>query len=452
MRTGHRRWRALGAALSLVVLLAACAPSGTSAQPDATSTDKVSTDVAAMGDVTLKMLDWWQGDTNAWVDVAVTAFEKKYPNITIKRTVQDWGQLTSTLNLRLAEADGPDVATVNNGWQSLGTLAKGGLVVNLDRYADAYGWLDTVPSTILRQTQFSTDGKTMGSGSLFATPVSTSSLIGLYYNKTVLDAAGVAPPTTFQEFQDACAAVKAAGQVPIVYGSQEAGAATAILFAVQDLDGDKQKLNDFIYSDGTVAIADTGITQAAETVKKWADDGWLTPNYEGIQYADAVDAFMTGQGAFRFEYTGSLPFTEAQRAEYGYVQLPQTSTGEVVGTGASTAMAISAKSKHPDAAAAFLDFLAGPEVAQIVADHGLIPLLHKVTVPTGNPVFASEVAGQQALDAADGYVPYFDWSTPSMLDTMGTQVQLLLAGKATPEQLTTAGQKDYDAFQADRTS
>jgi raffinose/stachyose/melibiose transport system substrate-binding protein len=449
MPTGHR-WRVLGAALPFVVLLAACAPGGTSSQPKAPTGGKVSTDVASMGQVNLKMLDWWQGDTNAWVGVAVKAFEKKYPNITIKRTIQDWSQLTDTLHLRLAEDNGPDIATVNNGWQSLGTLAKGGLVLNLDNYARAYKWQGEIPSTIMRQTQFTTDGKGMGSGSLYASPVSTSSLIGLYYNKTILKKAGVAPPTTLAEFEAACAAVKKSGQIPIAYGSQEKASATAILFAIQDLFGDKQKLNDFIYSDGHVAIADTGMTQAAELVKKWANAGWLTKNYQGIQYADAVDAFMRGRGAFRFDYTGSLPFKGAQKSEYGYVQLPQPSTGHVVGTGASTAMAISAKSKHPAAAAAFLDYLAGPEVAQIVVDHGLLPLLHKVKVPSDNPVFATEIAGQQALDRDNGYVPYFDWSTPPMLDTIGTQVQLLLAGKVTPQQLTAAGQKDYDAFQKQR--
>ena len=82
----------------------------------------------------------------------------------------------------------PDIITVNNGWQSLGTLAKAGLVLNLDPYTKLFQW-DRFPSTILRQTQFSPDGKTMGAGSLFAAPVSSSSLIGLYYNKSVLDKA-----------------------------------------------------------------------------------------------------------------------------------------------------------------------------------------------------------------------------------------------------------------------
>ena len=43
-------------------------------------------------------------------------------------------------------------------------------------------------------------------------------------------------------------------------------------------------------------------------------------------------------------------------------------------------------------------------------------------------------------------MPYFDWASPTMLDTMGAQTQLLLAGQITPDQLVEACQKDYDAF------
>ena len=98
-----------------------------------------------------------------------------------------------------------------------------------------------------------------------------------------------------------------------------------------------------------------------------------------------------------------------------------------------------------------LDYLTNKQTAQLAVDRGYLPLLHSgLKTPSDNPEFASEVKGQQSLDANNGYVPYFDWSTPTMLDTLGGQLQLLLAGRATPQQLTDAGQKDYEAFQASR--
>jgi raffinose/stachyose/melibiose transport system substrate-binding protein len=121
-----------------------------------------------------------------------------------------------------------------------------------------------------------------------------------------------------------------------------------------------------------------------------------------------------------------------------------------VGTGASTAVALGSKCAHPDVAASFLDFLAGPQTAQYVVENGLLPLLHDVKAPADNPEFGTEITGQRSLDKDNGYVPYFDWSTPSMLDTLGGQVQLLLAGRSAPDGLVKAVQADYDKFQAGR--
>lgn len=439
---------AIALATGMALGLAACAPGGSTA---VSSSGPVSKDVSGK-DVTLKILDFWQGDEGKWMDSVVADFQKQHPNITIKRTTQDWGQVMNTLNLRLADPNGPDIALVNNGWQSMGTLAKGGRILNLDAYSTLYGWDKAFPDTIASQLKFTPDGTQMGTGSLYATPAARSSLIGLYYNKSILDGLGLKVPTTLDEFEKDAAAIKAAGQVPISYGSLDKGSSTGILFATQDLFGASDKIGDFVYSQGKVSIADTGMTDAATTVKKWADDGWFTPNYAGIQYADAQNEFITGKAAFRFEYTGSFPFTDEQKQTFGYVQLPQVSGGKVVGTGASAAnLAISSKSKNPDAAAAFLDFMASKTAAQLAVDHGYLPLLHSdLKLPAGNPELATEVAAQQALDKGNGYVPYFDWSTPSMLDTLGGKLQQLYAGQVTPKELTEAGQKDYDAFQAQR--
>jgi raffinose/stachyose/melibiose transport system substrate-binding protein len=440
---------AIAVTLPILLALSACAPGGSTAGTTTHST--VSKDITSKP-VTLNMLDFWQGGESKWVDEAIAGFRKQHPNVTIKRTVQDWGQVMNTLNLRLADANGPDIATVNNGWQSMGTLAQGGRILNLDAYSDLYGWKKSIPATMLRQLEFTSNGKEMGTGSLYATPTARSSLIGLYYNTTVLQSLHIAVPKTLGDLEKACEKIKAAGKVPFAFGSVEKDSATAMLFSVQDLYGSAKNIGDFVYSAGHIPMTKTGITQAATTIKKWADNGWFTPNYQGVAYADALDKFMHGDGAFRFEYTGAIPFTDAQKQTYGYLQLPQVDGSGVVGTGsASGVMSISSKSKNPDVAAAFLNYLTNKQTAQLAVDHGYLPLLHSdLKKPAGNAELATEITGQQSLDANNGYVPYFDWSTPTMLDTMGTQMQLLLAGRATPQQLTEAGQKDYDAFQATR--
>lgn len=444
---------AAAVALPLLLMLGGCAP-GSAGGSHAANTATASKDVAKEGKVTLKLLDYFQGDESKWMNQVIAGFEKKYPTVKVKRTVQDWGQVMSTLNLRMANANGPDIATVNNGWQSMGTLAKGGLILNLDAYSKLYGWNKEIPATMLRQLEFTPDGKTMGSGSLYAAPTARSSLIGLYYNKKVLESAGLSVPKTFADFESDAKALKAAGKTPIAYGSLDKDSSTALLFAVQDVYGTANNIGDFVYDSKKLPIGDTGLTQAATTVKQWADDGWFSKNYAGLQVTDAQQQFLDGKAAFRFDYTGSYAFTTAQKADYGYLQLPQADGSGVVGTGSPSGnFSISSKTKYPNAAAAFLNYMTSKTAAQLAVDHGFLPLLHSgLNVPSDNAEFATEVAGQQSLDSGNGYVPYFDWSTPTMLDTLGGQLQSLLAGRVTPAQLAAAGQADYDKFQQSRTN
>ena len=431
------------------LLVVGCAP-GPSAGPTPTqgSTSGVATDVAAAGDVTLKLTDFWGGAEGEWIDDLIKQFETTYPNVTIDRTQQDWGQLTSTLNLQMSGNDGPDIATANNGWQSLGTLAKGHLVLNLDPYAQAYGWGDIIPDTIARQNEFTTDFSQIGTGSLFSTPVARVSMIGIYYNTAKLQQLGIQPPTTLDEFEAAAAKAKDAGEIPIAYGSQDSP--TAVLLAVQALYASAQKINDFTFDESSVTADQVGLKEAAQTVKKWNDAGWFTPSHEGIDYQTAVANFVGGQGVFRFEYTGSLGLTADQQGQFGYIQLPQASGDGTVGVGAApAAMVISSKCAHPDVAAAFLDFLMSKDAAQASVDHQMIPLLSDdVTVPDTMATLKTEAAGAAAIGKSDGFVPYFDWTSPTMLDTLVQQMQLLYAGKATPDDLVKAVDADRNAFLA----
>jgi len=435
---------AVAAGALAALAITGCAPGGTTAAP--TGPAEVSKDVAGAGDVTLKLSDFWGSAEQDWIVSVIDQFQKKYPNVTIDRTQEDWGQLTSTLNLQMQDDGGPDIATANNGWSSLGTLAKGNLVLNLDAYADLYDWNDSVPTTIARQNKFTTDFTTIGEGSWFSTPQARASLIGVYYNADLLKQLGIDVPTSLDELETAAAEVKDAGQVPFSYSGLDGN--TAALLGLQAVYGSEGDINDFVYGAADVTAEQTGLTKAAAKLQEWNANGWLTPNFEGIDYQTSLADYLDGKGVFRFDYTGSLGLTGDQLNQFGYIQLPQASGGSTVGVGAAPgAMVISAKCEHPDVAAAFLDFLMSEESAQTAADLGLVPALHEVKTPD---VLSQqgEAAATATLDSDDGYVPYFDWSSPTMLDVLSQNTQLLLAGKTTPEDISAAVDADRDTFLA----
>ncbi|MYU10090.1 extracellular solute-binding protein [Streptomyces sp. SID8361] len=449
----HRRTRRIAGALTplaAVGLVAGCMPgtNGNSADNSARP-GAVATDPAAMGEVTLHILDYFTGDPdNAWMKDVVKAFEKKYPNITIERNSLPWDQVMAALPLKLKSTNPPDIAPANNGWQSLGTLVRGGLVLNLDNYAKAYGWKRSFPRSILEEHEFSPDGKQMGTGSLFGTPVARASLIEVYYNRALLKKIGAKVPHSYAEFQAALAEAKADGITPITVGTSDQVKITVPLFSLMNAFGAQSKISDFIYSHGKVKITQTGFPQAVSTFKQWADKGYLVKDYAGTDSDDAAQSFVNGKGLFHFNYSGSLPFKPGQSKGFGSFVLPRADGGKPVATASSaTNFSIASKSKHADAAAAFLDFAASEQAAKLAVRHETMPLLHPdVTAPAGNPLFSDDVTIAGQISAEGTSVPYLDWTTPTMLDTINRAMQKTLAGKSTPKAVVDAADKDATAF------
>jgi raffinose/stachyose/melibiose transport system substrate-binding protein len=445
------RISALAVPLAAVTLLTACVPgtsSGKAAGP--ASAGPVVTDPAKMGKVQVRVLDYFSGGVDvAWMKGVVAAFEQKYPNITIERTSLPWDDVMKALPLKLKAADPPDIVPANNGWQSLGTLVQGGLVLNLDNYGNAYGWQKTFPDSILREHEFSADGKQMGTGSLFGTPVARASLIEVYYDRALLNKIGAAVPTTFADFEADLAKAKAAGVTPISMGNLEQVGVTGPLFSAMNALGPQEKISDFIYSHGDVRVSETGFPEAAAKVKDWADKGYFSKDFAGVAGQDAAQAFVDGKALFRFDYSGSLPLKKGQSKNFGSFLLPRADGGHPVATASSaTNFSISAKSKHADAAAAFLNFAASPAAAQLAVDNETMPLLAPGLKASGkDPLFTDDVAAAAQVSSDKASVPYLDWATPTLLGTIQTQVQDLLAGKASVDAVVTAAQGDYDKFQ-----
>ena len=75
-----------------------------------------------------------------------------------------------------------------------------------------------------------------------------------------------------------------------------------------------------------------------------------------------------------------------------------------------------------------------------------IPAVLNAPAPKGDAFLASLVSSWKALNKANGLTLFEDWASPTMLQTVSSQMQQLLAGKTTPSAAATALQKDWDKF------
>jgi raffinose/stachyose/melibiose transport system substrate-binding protein len=113
--------------------------------------------------------------------------------------------------------------------------------------------------------------------------------------------------------------------------------------------------------------------------------------------------------------------------------------------GESLPWAITSKSKHPDVAAAYIDFLTNANAARVLVQTDNLPAMPTDAQPDSS-LSRDVFAAWKKLNEAEGLVPYLDYSTPDFYDQITAAIQRLLAGKVTPSAFTKGVQSDYASF------
>ncbi len=435
------------------LVAAACTPGATVDRPSAPPAP-ATTGVPDTGPVTLTVWDQETGQVGKIWDQLNAEFQVTYPNVTVKRVKRDFGELKTLLKLAISGPHPPDVIEVNQGWPDMGQLVKAGLLLPLDNYATAYGWTDRVSDNVLAVSSWTPDGKEFGTGSLFGY-TTLGEIVGVYYNKAMLADLGLTLPTTFDEFEQDLAAAKQAGQIPIQFGNNDAFPGIHEFAVIQDQMSPVGELSDFIFgTQGDQLSFDTpGNLEAATTLQDWAKAGYFTPGFGGGGYQDSVNNFAKGQGLFLITGNWIVADLGADNQDFGFFPMPPTAAGDLpVSTGgAGFPLSIAATSTHPDAAAAYIDWMTSDHATDLLLQTGQIPLHSGSTASlTPGTVLADVVDTAADITAANGVVPYEDWATPTFYDTLTAAIQELMAERITPQEFVDKVQKDYADFQSSR--
>ncbi|WP_055549595.1 extracellular solute-binding protein [Streptomyces sp. NBRC 110028] len=454
----HPRRRLIAAAaLATGVLtgVAACSP-GPSADSSAGGTKTsgpVSKDPAKAGKVTLT--EWDQNTdpgTNASTDALNKAFMKKYPNVTIKRVSRSFSDLKTTLKLALSSTNPPDVVQANQGYPDMGAFVKARLLQPVDRYAKAYGWNSAYPSQLLDLNRFTSDGKTWKTGNLYGVS-QTGEIVGVYYNKAKLKSLGLSVPTTLADFEKALAKAKASGLQPLSYGDADKSPGIHIFGVVQAATAGKAAVRKLVFDEGGAKWTDPGTLKAATTLRGWADKGYLGSGFNGQSKDQAVASFAKGTSLFLVDGTWQAAvLAPKMHKNVGFTALsPAAGQPPLTQGGEGLAWSVTSKSKHPDVAAAYINFLVDRGGMKAAAAHGNLPALPPADYkPTPGTVDADVLTQWKGVSEKDGLLPYLDYTTPTFYDTLTAAVQELTAGHLSPKAFTDRLQSDYSSFQSSK--
>jgi len=418
LRINHKRLAAYSTAITVAALLVAgCGSSGN-------STAKGDSSGITNGTVTLTLL---RVESNIPYSYQIRAFEKRHPNIHINVEQVPFGQFYAKTAVLASSSNPPDIYDVDA--PTLANLAAAGVLLPLNGII-SNSYFSTLTSAARKELSY--DGKYYSPG-----PIDTA--LALFYNKTLLAKAGITPPSstsnawTWPQAKKAMLSCEAHnGGTPKVWGLAPSSFGNGT-------PGFDYYSNLFLRSEGSPS-APAG-SSARKTFEAISPNGKTVQGYLNSPLAIAgatfyqtlftqkvtpatgnPNMFIDGGACFEMNTSNYIDALHQAKVpfQFGVTPWPYLKT-PIVQTG-SIEIAISAKTKHRQAAAEFVKFVSSPsQQALMVAKEGYLPVIQSLysSIPTLKKypwtVFTDELAQWgQPRPVTPHYLQYSNLVTTAM--------------------------------------
>ena len=294
----------LAMALALVACGASEAPAATeapkadapAAAPEAPAAEKVEVNMIAAqyGNETA---DWWAN--------FVTEFNAAHEDINLVVDVVSWNDIYTVVNTRIANGEAPDLLNID----VFADYQADGLLLPAEDWCSAETYAKFFPSFL---------AESVVDDVVWAVP-DLASARALYYNKDILDAAGVAVPTTWEELEAACAAIKAYDANIYPWGvdmTTDEGQACFAYYAWNNGGG-------FVDADGNWTLNSAENVEAVEFITDLVKAGLTNTDPTTETRYDLQDKFAAGQLAMMIGPNQISKYCEANGGvNYGIASLP----------------------------------------------------------------------------------------------------------------------------------
>lgn len=285
----------------------------------------------------------------------VSKYQAAHPDMKIEIQHAPWSGYFTRLDAQLAAGAGPDVFFITNvpSYASRGALAPLDDLITASSFPiDQY-----VPSSLLTHSY---------EGKLYSIP-RDSAPSALYYNSDAFDAAGVAYPNADWKWADLRDAA-------IKLTTTDGGRITRYGLALESNDWatwvqqNGGKVFDDPLKPTTFLLAEPAAVEAIQYIGDLINKDKVTPNFlEAEQAGGTAQLFSSGQAAMVITNPSRLGTFADAPFKWAVANLPAGPTGIHSNRTGGAGFAINANSKNPEAAWAFLQYLAGPEGQSIFA-------------------------------------------------------------------------------------
>jgi multiple sugar transport system substrate-binding protein len=369
------------------------------------------------GKVTLNALFMKQaGYSEEDVTNITKEFEKNNPNIKIKATFAPYEALEQKIQTS-AKSGGYDVVVVDAPWTA--KFAKAGFVKDVSEKLKSEEESDIFTGAI---DSVSYDGKLYGMPWLNDTKF-------LFYNKEILEKAGIQnPPTNFEELKEQAEIIRDKKMVPypIVWSWSQAEALVCDVTALTSSFGGKM-----IADNGEPTLNDPKNIEALTFMADTLNEKLTDPKSTEYLEEDVRGVFSSGKSAFALNWTYMFNMANDEKessiaGKVGIAPIPMSVNG---GMGLS----VTSGSKHADEAWEYIQYLSSKEVQKNYAKNALPiwkSLYEEQEVIDTNPEVVAASKIQYAQLENRPRVPWYG----ELSNEIQVEVQKNLLGKQTPEE------------------
>lgn len=427
---GLSRLSALAFLLAALLLATGCGGDDEAASEESGRTQATGT--AEFPTEPVKLVMWWWGEQEAggaeqWLAETIDLYREKHPNVTIEPVLQTTDGLIPSFKAAAAAKEGPDIQYFWGGIWSLED-AWAGHVKPVSDYIP-----EEELSHYINASEDTWDGK------VWTAPWYVQPSFPVLYRTDVLEQASVSVPTTWEELLAACDALNAEGITPMAGGIKDGwfGGWLYSMIGVQGLSSTSDVLQavagEQSFTDAQHAEWWSRLAEMREH-RCWNEDINSLELYQGQQRWTQGKAAMTivaGSDAKKF-------IEEVGPDKVGVMAMPKWSDSPLGGKLGSTSqtVGITEWTEYPEVAADFIMFMHDPERMQAWFET-------TGAFPADDRFDQSLIELEQQQDlfelVKDG-APYIENFIPTQLDSEAifANVQLLLAGDATPEEAAEA--------------
>ncbi|WP_119730737.1 ABC transporter substrate-binding protein [Thermomonospora amylolytica] len=373
----------------------------------------------------------------AW-NQAIKEFERTHPGVKVKFEEKGFEQIQKTAPMVLNSKDAPDLMEYNKGNATAGLLSRQGLLTDLTPEVTKRGWDKLVPAGVQVTAKYDAKG-TMGGDKWFGVP-NYAEYVQVYYNKDLFEKHGVKVPATFAELVSAMDQFVAKGVTPLTNAGAEY-MAQQFVYQLALTRADRAWVDSYQRYTAKVNFKDPAWTYGATTFADWVKKGYIAKTSVGAKAEDAGVAFM--QGKYPMMFSGSWWFGRvAAEAEFEWDTFVWPDSKMTLGSGGNL-WVVPQGSKNKQLAYDFIDITMKKQIQNALGNAGGIPVAADSGAIT-NPQAKKLIANFNQLAGSDGLAYYPDWPVAGFYDTWVSEVQKLMNGSATPDEVLGNLQKAYD--------